>query len=171
MKWALAAAILVLVPATAAAQPAVVSADADAVAAEVNRDYASALAADCAVACPALESMRRAAEHLCALDPGDRCAGARQKVSEATAHVRAACPSCSDALDQAATKNAEELAPAAPATVVDTQAESVRRTGGCAGCATAAPVDGNAAGIAAPKRALRSLLVRRRRRPSSSADR
>src|SRR4051812_8476758 len=48
----------------------------------------------CAVACRALGSMARAADRICALDPGPRCAAARAKVSEASRKVHEACAEC-----------------------------------------------------------------------------
>lgn len=49
---------------------------------------------DCALACRALESMERAADHICAIDPGPRCADARAKVGAASRRVQEACPGC-----------------------------------------------------------------------------
>ena len=49
---------------------------------------------DCATACRALASMERAAEHLCALDAGDECARAKQRVEAARERVRASCGGC-----------------------------------------------------------------------------
>jgi hypothetical protein len=50
----------------------------------------------CDVACRALASMQRAAEHLCELSGEDdeRCSGARTRVRSATERVREACPAC-----------------------------------------------------------------------------
>ncbi|MGD0529937.1 MAG: MYXO-CTERM sorting domain-containing protein [Polyangiaceae bacterium] len=136
MRGLVAVALLVLLPTAALAQPAVVTtSDADAAQAEVDRDYAQTLASDCRTACRALDSMRRATERLCALDPGDRCASARKKVDDATAHVRSACPECGAPLEEkkpVATPPPAE-APASPSAV---QMETVQRKGGCAGCAT-----------------------------------
>ena len=73
--------LLLLLPRSALAQVAD-KGDPDALMAEVDRDYAAAQAGDCSTACQALDSMRRAADHLCELDPGDRCAKARQRVSD-----------------------------------------------------------------------------------------
>jgi hypothetical protein len=62
-----------------------------------TRSEAPAQASDpCLVACSALASMERAADHLCGLaGPADaRCTGARVRVQSATARVHAACPAC-----------------------------------------------------------------------------
>ena len=49
---------------------------------------------DCATACRALESMERAAEHLCALDSGTDCRRARERLEAARERVRASCGGC-----------------------------------------------------------------------------
>lgn len=49
---------------------------------------------DCATACRALESMERAAEHLCALDNGTECGRARERLEAARQRVRASCGGC-----------------------------------------------------------------------------
>lgn len=49
---------------------------------------------NCEVACRAFESMVRAAERLCELDAGERCAAARTRVQEAGERLRDACPEC-----------------------------------------------------------------------------
>ncbi len=53
-------------------------------------------ARSCGTACAALQSMTRAAEHLCGLTgEGDaRCTNARSRVKTAGDRVRGACPSC-----------------------------------------------------------------------------
>jgi hypothetical protein len=58
----------------------------------------TALSSDpCANACRALASMERATTHLCSLagDADARCEGARTRVKNAGARVRAECPACS----------------------------------------------------------------------------
>jgi hypothetical protein len=79
--------------------------------------------------------MRRATDRLCALDPGDRCARARQKLADATARVRTACPSCPEAAGSAFSN--EEKAEQAPAPATNAAAEETvqKKNGGCAGCA------------------------------------
>jgi MYXO-CTERM domain-containing protein len=155
--------LLMCVPSTALAQPTLAPVtEIEAAQAEVDRDYAQALAADCSLACRALDSMRRAAERLCVLDPGDRCTSAKKKLDEATTRVRTACPACPEAL----TQEKQAGAPPSPAPAVTgmtaVENESVQRKGGCAGCATSsAPSDAIAplalAGLVA-------LALRRRRR-------
>ncbi len=56
----------------------------------------SSAADPCATACSALESMARAAKHLCDLtgDGDARCDNARSRVSGATERVSASCPAC-----------------------------------------------------------------------------
>ena len=54
----------------------------------------SAAMSDCAQACRALESMERAAEHLCALDSGSECGRARERLEAARQRVRASCGGC-----------------------------------------------------------------------------
>ncbi|MBK8256876.1 MAG: hypothetical protein IPK82_29915 [Polyangiaceae bacterium] len=50
----------------------------------------------CLVACAALASMKRSADHVCSMaGEGDAaCSGARTRVSRATERVTAACPAC-----------------------------------------------------------------------------
>jgi MYXO-CTERM domain-containing protein len=157
----LAVLLLSLVPVPALAQTGPdAGADADALQAEVDRDYAQALASDCTLACRALESMRHAADRLCSLDPGDRCARARHKVEEASARVRSSCPSC--AVEQEGEK-AFAPPPTSPAPPTETVAQEaqVQRRGGCGGCATTStPVD---AVVPLALGALGLLALRRRR--------
>ena len=63
---------------------------------ELDRSEAQVNAAmsDCATACRALESMERAAEHLCALDDGSECGRARERLEAARQRVRASCGGC-----------------------------------------------------------------------------
>jgi hypothetical protein len=61
---------------------------------EIARARVALQTEDCATACKALSSLLRAADKLCALDPGPRCSAARAKADDATSRVRAACPDC-----------------------------------------------------------------------------
>jgi hypothetical protein len=63
-----------------------------------DRAAEATAASPCDVACRALDSMERAADHLCALagSADDRCSGARARVESAEARVRAACPACAE---------------------------------------------------------------------------
>jgi MYXO-CTERM domain-containing protein len=157
VKGALAVLLLTCLPSTALAQPALASgSDVDAAQAEVDRDYAQALASDCGLACRALESMRHATEKLCAL----RCANAKKKLDDATTRVRTACPVCPEQLEER--RPVASPPPAeAPSSMNAVEAASVQKKGGCAGCATtSAPADAVGpialVGLA--------LLLRRRRR-------
>jgi MYXO-CTERM domain-containing protein len=149
VKRVVALVCLWLLPSVAQAQVTGATADAgsdiDALQAQLDRDYAQALASDCALACRALESMRRSADRLCQLDPGDRCSRAKQKVDSASARVRAACPTCAEELGApsggAGAPAPPEASPAPPAeTVVQAEAVSSSRRG-CGCTATRSPAD------------------------------
>lgn len=88
----------------------------------------------CDEACRALTSMRRAAEKLCALEPGPRCDHARARCREAAMQVRDACPDCATATAPPVHEQA-----AAPPEVQHVTTEE--RRGGCASCATAKSTD------------------------------
>jgi hypothetical protein len=105
---------------------------------------------DCANACRALASIRRAADKICALDPGDRCAAGRAKAEDATKRVREACPECAIAFTAPPTspptnerrepvmrKSEAPPEPAPVAQSVGGAPPSESRRGGCAGCTTA----------------------------------
>jgi len=143
--------------------------DVDSVVAEIDRDLAQAQSSDCDTACRALDSMRRATERLCAMDPGDRCARARQKLADATAHVRSACPSCPQAAQQTfpESEKAEEApAPSGNAAVAEETVQ--KKSGGCGGC-TLGSADGGTHG-AAWLLGLALLLLRRGRPASRRED-
>jgi MYXO-CTERM domain-containing protein len=157
VRRALAVVILSLLPSTAFAQATLDagSGDLTALQAEIERDYAQAVAtaSDCAVACRALESMKRAADRLCALEPGDRCTQAQQKLKDATDHVRSSCPACAQALaggdQKAAPQNATQTPPPSPPPAAPgaspssvEREEAVQKSGGCAGCATSSTPGG-----------------------------
>jgi MYXO-CTERM domain-containing protein len=92
---------------------------------------------DCTLACRALASIHRAAERICALEPGPRCDAARAKAADAERRVHEACPAC--AIEQGApagpATKAEEAAPAAESEVVTSARPAPR--GGCRSCTTA----------------------------------
>lgn len=95
-------------------------------------DAREALAAqDCATACKALASIRRAADRICALEPGTRCDDARSKAEQARRQVADACPDC--AVAQMPGKDEERRA-ATKEEVASVQSAPSR--GGCASCAT-----------------------------------
>lgn len=105
--WALVAAWMVLTFASAA-----VGQEADPVSelmGEIEEEIAQLDTSDCTAACAALESMRRAAQRVCELDAGERCAKARARVEEARKKVLAACPDCQAAQS---TANFEQPFPA-----------------------------------------------------------
>ena len=134
---------------------------------------------DCANACRALASIRRAADKICALDPGDRCAAGRAKADDATRRVREACPECALASvapepkprdERAMTKGGSKAAEAPQATsdgVPTAQTASAppseSRRGGCAGCTTTAAAPGDLTGGLLAGLALAYALRRRRR--------
>ncbi len=105
---------------------------------QLSKDVQALSTDDCAAACKALESMGRAAERICSLEPGARCDEARAKVSGARSKVRGACPACAVAASaEPAHKGASPAPPRdAPATGDAVVVESrERKGGGCAGCA------------------------------------
>jgi hypothetical protein len=163
--------------------------DADALAARVEADFKRIVAAaqanaqsgaapaapDCETACRALESMRRATEHLCAAEPGQRCVDAQDKLDNATQRVRASCPMCAiptrpvEAPAAGTTKSLESTTPAAGTTrslESAAEREEVRKRGGCAGCTTATDTArADAFAAAAFGASLLAVARRRRRRP------
>jgi MYXO-CTERM domain-containing protein len=161
VRVALGVLLLMLVPSVVQAQTADAGTDLAAAQAEVDQDYAQAMASDCALACKALGSMKRATLRLCALDPGDRCAAAQQKLQAATAHVRASCPECAEELNEAPIGGKTTTPATADVQVLAAQ-ESVQKRGGCAGCTmTSSARDGALPlGLAV----LLGLLLRSRRR-------
>jgi hypothetical protein len=102
--------------------------DAAALAGEIDHLYGDALASDCSTACRAFDSMRRSVERLCAIDAGDPCQRARAKLEDASRHVRAACPTCEQALERTAEPSA------ATAQGPATEAAAPPPHGGCASC-------------------------------------
>lgn len=128
--------------------------------------------ADCTTACRALASIRRAADKLCELEPGERCAAGRAKADEATRRVREACPECAIATAPAKPRPVQEeraMTKAGSADAVATAASappSESKRGGCAGCATTPVGPGDLTTAALAVCALAFTLRRgRRRRP------
>ncbi|MBI4953070.1 MAG: hypothetical protein HY908_13635 [Myxococcales bacterium] len=135
-------ALLALLPASALAQPAQPEPGSELEIAALEAELESARRAlplgDCVLACEALASMRRAAERLCALDPGPRCAAARARVEDATRQVRAQCPDCEAALEEhpaGVTPTPPPLKAAPPAEQVASAPPEAGAHGGCRGCA------------------------------------
>jgi hypothetical protein len=103
----------------------------------------------CVDACRALEAMRRAADRLCALDPGPPCKDARDRVLRATTRVHDTCPACAVAASGNAQQDdrdgeASTLTPSQPVPpppppapgATEMRQESSPRKGGCASCAS-----------------------------------
>lgn len=133
---------------------------------------------DCATACRALASIRRAADKICALDSGERCAAGRARADDATRRVREACPECAIASappappapspereERAMTKTGSDAAPTSVASSPPAEA----KRGGCAGCVTAPTSDADLTTAALAVVALASAIaLRRRKRPTPS---
>lgn len=107
-------------------------------------EHAALSTVDCATACRALASIRRAADRICALDPDERCVAARAKADDATRRVRDACPTCTIAsvppqptppMARPAKKGADD---SESAHVAASAPPSESKRGGCAGCTTSA---------------------------------
>ena len=135
---------------------------------------------DCATACRALASIRRSADKICALDPGERCAAGRAKADDATKRVREACPECAiaTALPMPAPEREERAMakggshPSADSTAVAASApQSESKRGGCAGCATTPTTPGDLTTAALAISALAFTLRRRKRSRSRSRSR
>lgn len=135
MRKVLLALAATLVVSPAVAQPSEGEESIEALEKRLSEEHAALSTSDCTVACQALGSIRRAADKICALDPGStRCTLAKAKADDATRRVRDACPDCAIAF----TVPLEHPAPEAPAAKAEpAMAESAPRKGGCAGCASA----------------------------------
>ena len=128
---------------------------------------------DCATACKALESLARAAQHICDVSPGE-CDAAKTRLKSASVRVHAACPSC-----EVRAGTAGAGAPTSDSHV-EVVAQASPEHGGCAGCAMSAThTDLGAtafalallAGIGRRRRRLDDLRrVRDLRRVESDAD-
>jgi hypothetical protein len=132
----LSVATLTLTPARAEASDGGASNDIRVLERQLDEEHATLSTSDCTAACRALGSIQRAAEKICALEPGARCEAARAKAADATRRVREACPDCALAStsrepspDQRAMTQNESVAASAP------PAEQER--GGCRSCTTA----------------------------------
>jgi len=137
-------------------------------------EHAALSTSDCTAACRALASIRRAADKICALEPGARCSAAHAKAEDATRRVREACPECAIASITPQPERAPAATPVMPAepprasskagTSSGPHAESSR--GGCASCDAggAAPGDWTAGGLAILALA---RVLRRRTKPTA----
>jgi hypothetical protein len=104
---------------------------------ELQQEYSALSTQDCATACKALASIRRAADKICALEPGPRCADARAKADDAQHRVQSACPDCQIAAAPPTDEErraAEQPAPGSAKPQAAPPAED--RRGGCASCST-----------------------------------
>ena len=104
---------------------------------QLNDEHAALSTQDCVTACKAYASIRRAADKICGLEPGPRCADAQAKADDAQRRVQAACPDCHVA--SAPRKEDEYRATGATGAKDDAPAEESRsapRKGGCASCST-----------------------------------
>ncbi len=138
------------------------------------QEHSALSTSDCSAACRALASIRRAADRICAIEPGPRCSAAHAKSDDATRRVRDACPECAIA------SVAPEPPPTTPATTPVTpappragqseervQAASAPRSesgrGGCASCHASGASLGEATTGVLAVLALAGLLRRKKR--------
>src|SRR5689334_8517569 len=101
-------------------------------------EHAALSTSDCTVACRALASIRRAADKICALEPGPRCDAARTKANDATRRVREACPDCAVAAMPSSPTTAPESAPRS--------ASAPPAEGPSGGCRSCSMTDGGGGG-------------------------
>lgn len=168
---ALLAAITLGVGGVRAQEPA---ADVEALVLALDGQLAELRTADCDTACAALASLRRSAEAICELDPGDRCEASRDKVADAEERVRERCPDCDEAQTRRGKPAAVPGPPSKPLAGVDDVDEemetqpsegpaAVERSGGCAACTVGSPAP-RAGGLAMSLWGLLALALARRRR-------
>lgn len=163
-RWAAGAAtgiMLVSVPALADAGAAD---DVRTLEQQLTDEHSALSTADCSAACRALSSIRRAAERICALEPGPRCDAAREKAADATRRVREACPDC-------VLPSAPEPTPSPErAMTVDQEAPAMPASEARGGCRSCAATEGSPAadlGVIA----LATLAIARLVRGRSKKDR
>ncbi len=124
----------------------------------------------CAIACRALDSMRRAKDRICALDAGAACDDARRRTSSAEARVAQSCP-CALSDDPPAAKAADMKKPAAApesATSPGADVASAPQRGGCASCATVGQRGVSPLALGATALFIAAAFARRRRRDGSA---
>ena len=85
---------------------------------------------DCDTACKALESLARAADHICRVAP-EHCDEAKARLRAASDRVHAACPQCAARAELAPGETRNDGVP------VTTVQASERAPSGCGGCTTA----------------------------------
>jgi hypothetical protein len=109
---------------------------------QLDQEHAALSTTDCDAACRALVSIRRAAEKICALEPGPRCDSASAKAADATRRVHDACPDCviAAAPSQPA-PNPSGGERVATADVQRTAASSPQEAGTRGGCRSCAAID------------------------------
>lgn len=150
----------------------------------LDREHDALSTSDCATACRALASIRRAADKICALDSGERCAAGRAKAEDATRRVREACPECAiasalpqlpspapppappreeRAMGKGGSPHPSEAGEVATAQS-DSRPASESKRGGCAGCTTSAASPSDLGGAALAISALAFVMRRRRKR-------
>jgi hypothetical protein len=102
---------------------------------QLKEEHTALQTQDCSNACRALASIRRAADRICALEPGPRCADARAKADDAQRRVSEACPDCSLAFTPPKEDDGRAVTQAAPPEPLrDAPASEAR--GGCRNCST-----------------------------------
>jgi MYXO-CTERM domain-containing protein len=142
MRWWVAASVM-LVAAAARADDAGPETDAWTDFTQKETALENTTTADCATACKALESLARAAEHICSVAP-EHCEEAKARLRAASDRVHAACPQCITRGAEPTT--AQENKQPGAGTVA---AESAPPGGGCAGCSTTSPAPDGLAAFAA----------------------
>jgi uncharacterized protein (TIGR03382 family) len=156
--------LLLLVATPALGQPLDAGTEISALESEVDRSEVETQTSDCPTACRALQSMRKAADRICALEPGPPCERARQRVARAEERVRAACPECTASQgeeEKRATTPKEAPAPTESYAAAPPAAPQKGR--GCAGCATTSTSTDGGILLAYGALALAASLRRRRR--------
>jgi hypothetical protein len=145
----------------ALATPEALAREVNAAATRVGEELATRA---CDEACRALASMRRAADRLCALEPGDRCERARQQTEASAQRVQAACPECTVASGPSP-KDQVVAAPAKPSSESSpvSHTGSERTTRGCASCTAGGRGNVNDAAASTVLTALVLAFVRGRR--------
>ncbi len=95
---------------------------------------ANASTQDCATACKALESLARAARHICDVAP-EKCDEAKSRLRAAADRVHAACPQCTAVTQTPSTPPPPTTLTGGAGENVSAQSAPPTRGGGCAGCA------------------------------------
>jgi MYXO-CTERM domain-containing protein len=155
---------LAIAPASALAQPAPPASEALVLQGDIERYAADTEGSDCTTACRALDSMRRATDRICEIEPGDGCARAEATLRRTAARVRAACPECAATRDNKAPAGTVAVTPNAPAPPPPAAeyAAVERKQGGCSGCTTSGQSD--APPFFVVLAAVAGWAIRRRRR-------